>query len=97
MKRRGPKRPGPSPNVHHLLQEGGFHAARAQLIHPERSLVLQGGAPRVEGEIHVVVQQAADGRHVDIGEPHQPAGEVGGVVEGAEDASELGVKQVLCQ
>lgn len=87
----------PSPDVHHLLQERGFHAARAELIHPERRLVLQRGAPGVEGEIHVVVEQAADGSHVDVREAHQPAGEVRGVVEGAEDASKLGVEQVLRQ
>jgi len=92
-----PAVPGPSADVHHLLQEGGFHAARAELIHPERSLVLQRGAPGVEGEIHVIVQQTADGGHVDVGEPHQPSREVRGVVEGAEDASKLGVEQVLRQ
>lgn len=59
--------------------------------------MLQRGAPGVEGEIHVVVQQAADGSHVNIGEPHQPSREIRGVVEGAEDASELGVEQVLRQ
>lgn len=59
--------------------------------------MLQRGAPRVEGEIHVVVEQAADGSHVDIREAHQPAREVRGVVEGAEDASKLGVEQVLRQ
>lgn len=59
--------------------------------------MLQGGAPGVEGEIHVIVQQAADGGHVDVGEPHQPPREVRGVVECAEDASKLGVEQVLCQ
>lgn len=89
--------PGPSPDMHHLLQEGGFHAACAELIHPERSLMLQRGAPRVEGEIHIIVQQAADGCHVNIREPHQPSREVRGVVEGAEDASKLGVEQVLRQ
>lgn len=89
--------PGPSADVHHLLQERGFHAACAELIHPEWSLVLQRCTPRVEGEIDVVVQQAADGGHVDIREPHQPSGEVRGIVEGAEDASKLGVEQVLCQ
>lgn len=64
---------GLSPNVHHLLQEGGFHAACAELIHPEWGLMLQRGAPWVEGEIDIVVQQATDGCHVDIREPHQPA------------------------
>lgn len=59
--------------------------------------MLQRGAPGVEGEIHVIVQQAADGCHVDIREPHQPSGEVCGVVEGTEDASKLGVEQVLRQ
>lgn len=92
-----PAVPGPSADVHHLLQERGFHAACAELIHPERSLVLQRGAPGVEGEVHVVVQQAADGCHVDIRESHQPSRKVGGVVEGAEDASKLGVEQVLRQ
>lgn len=59
--------------------------------------MLQGGAPGVEGKIHVIVQQAADGSHVDIREPHQPSREIRRVVEGAEDASKLGVEQVLCQ
>lgn len=59
--------------------------------------MLQRGAPRVEGEIHIIVQQAADGCHVNIREPHQPSREVRGVVEGAEDASKLGVEQVLRQ
>lgn len=58
--------------------------------------MLQRRATGVEGVREVVVQQAADGGHVEIGETAEAAGKVGGVVTGAEDASELRVEQVLC-
>lgn len=84
-----------SADVRHVTKEGRLHAAGAELVHPERCLMLQGGAARVEGEVHAVVEQAAEGGHVEVGEAHQPPREVGGVVEGAEDAPELCVEQRL--
>lgn len=53
-------------DVRHLLQEGRLPAARAELIHPQRSLVLQRGAAGVERVGGVVVQETAEGRHVDV-------------------------------
>lgn len=62
----------------------------------EGGLVLQGGPAREEGVLEVVVEHAADGRHVDVSEARQAAGEVGGVVVGPEEAPELPVEDVLC-
>ena len=84
-----------SADVRHVTKEGRLHAASAELVHPERCLMLQGGAARVEGEVHAVVEQAAEGGHVEVGEAHQPPREVGGVVEGAEDAPELSNSSAL--
>lgn len=58
--------------------------------------MLQRGAPWVEGVGQVIVQQAAQRRHVDIRKTTQAAREVSGVVARAEDAAKLGVEQVLC-
>jgi len=84
-----------SADLSHLLLEGRLHAAGAELVEPQRRLVLQGRAARVERVRRVVVEQAADGRHVEVGEAAQAAGEVGGVVARPEDAAELRVEQVL--
>lgn len=54
----------PSADVGHVAEEGCFHAAGAELVHPERCLVLQWCAAWVEGEVHAVVEQAAEGGHV---------------------------------
>lgn len=62
---------------------------------PHGRLVLQRGASREEGVLQVVVEQAADGGHVDVGEARQAAGEVGGVVVRPEEAPELAVEDVL--
>lgn len=83
--------------MHHLFQEGSLHAASAELVHPEGCFVLQGGASRIEGVGGVIVQEAADRRHVDVGEAAQSSGKVGGVVVCPENAAKLGVEQVLCQ
>lgn len=83
--------------MHHFLQERCLHAPGTELIHPERSFVLQRGSPRVKGEVHIIVQQAANRRHVDIREADESSGEIGRIVEGSEDASKLGVKQVFCK
>lgn len=50
----------PSADVGHVPEEGRLHAARAELVHPEWCLVLQGRAAGVEGEVHAVVEQAAE-------------------------------------
>lgn len=52
--------------VRHLLQMRNLQAACAELIHPERSFVLQRGAARVEGVGEVIIQKAADRAHVDV-------------------------------
>lgn len=88
--------PGLSAYVGHVVQVRRLHAARAQLVHPQGGFVLQGGAAGVEGVGQVVVQQAAQRRHVDVGESAQAPGEVGGVVTRSEDAAKLRVEQVLC-
>lgn len=36
------------------------------MLRPEGGLVLQGSAAREEGVLEVVVEQAADGGHVDV-------------------------------
>lgn len=85
----------PSADVGHVAEEGCLHAAGAELVHPQRGLMLQGRAARVEGEVHAVVEQAAEGGHIEVGEAHEAPREVGGVVEGAEDAPKLSVEQGL--
>lgn len=54
--------------------------------------MLQRGAPGEKGEVHIIVQQAADGCHVDIREPDQSPREVSWVVEGSEDAPKLRIE-----
>lgn len=43
------------------------------LFGPEGGLVLQGGAAREKGVLEVVVEQAADGGHVDVSETRESA------------------------
>lgn len=78
----------PSADVGHITKERHLPAAWGELVHPEWSLVLQGNAVPVEGEVHVVVEQEAEG--------DQPRSErlrrsspqgVGGVVEGADSTA----------
>lgn len=76
--------------------EGDVHGSGAGLLGPEGRLVLQWGAPGEEGVLEVVVEQAADGGHVDVGEAREAAGEVGGVVVRPEETPELSVEDVLC-
>lgn len=85
----------PSADVGHVAKKGCLHAAGAQLVHPEGRLVLQGCAAWVEGEVHAVVEQTAERGHVEVGEAHEAPGEVGRVMEGAEDAPKLSVEQGL--
>ena len=60
------------------------------LVRPGGQLVLQWGPPGVEGVADVVVQQAAQGRHVDVGEPRQAPQEVC-----AEQAPKLGIEETF--
>lgn len=57
--------------------------------------MLQWGAPWVKGVVEVIVEQAAEGGHVDVGEAAEAAGEIRGVVAGAKDAAKLRVEEVL--
>lgn len=50
----------------HLPQKRCLQAACAELVHPQRSLVLQRGAAGVERVVEVIVQQTAEGGHVDV-------------------------------
>ena len=61
----------------------------------EGGLVLQGSTAGEEGVLEVVVEQAADGGHVDVSEAGEAAGEVGGVVVRPEETPELTVEDVL--
>jgi len=58
--------------------------------------VLQGGAAGVESVLEVIIQETADGGHVDVRETRESPGEVRGVVTRSEDAAELRVEHVLC-
>lgn len=64
-------------------------------VRPGGQLVLQWGPPGVEGMADVVVQQAAQGRHVDVGEPRQAPQEVRGVLVCAEQAPKLGIEETF--
>lgn len=81
--------------LRHLLQMRYLQAACTELVHPERGFVLQRGAAGVEGVGEVIIQQAADGGHVDVWETTQASGEVSGVVTRPEYAAKLRVEQVL--
>lgn len=85
----------PSADMGHVTKKGCLHAAGAQLVHPEGRLVLQGCAARVESEVYAVVEQTAERGHVEVREAHEAPGEVGRVVEGAEDATKLSIEQGL--
>lgn len=57
--------------------------------------MLQRGTPREKGVLEVIVEQAADGGHVDVSKAGESAGEIGGVVVRPEETPELSVKDVL--
>lgn len=78
------------------LGSGGCAVAlEAGLLGPDRGLVLEGCASGVEGVLEVVVQQTAEGRHVDVGEAGETAREVGRVVVRAKKTPELAVEDVF--
>lgn len=57
--------------------------------------MLQGSPPGVEGVVNIVVQETAQGRHVDVGKPGQAPQEVGWVLVCTEQAPELGVEETF--
>ena len=57
--------------------------------------MLQRSATREKRVLEAVVEQAADGGHVDVCEARESTGEVGGVVVRTKEASELSVEEVL--
>lgn len=81
--------------VCHLLQERGLHAPGAELVHPERCLVLQRSASWVESVREIIVQKAADRCHVEVRKTAQSTRKVGGIVARAENTAKLGVEQVF--
>lgn len=76
-----------------LLQQRGFEGRRA--VRPRRELVLQWSPPGVECVVDVVVEEAAQRRHVDVGKPRQPPQEVGGILVCAEQAPKLGIEETF--
>ncbi len=56
-----------------MALEGDVHGSGAGLLGPDGRLVLQGCTSGVEGVLEVVVQQTAEGRHVDVGEAGETA------------------------
>lgn len=75
--------------------EGDVNGSGAGLLGPDGRLVLQGRASGVEGVLEVIVQQTAEGRHVDVGEAGETAREVGRVVVCAEKTTKLDVEDVF--
>lgn len=57
--------------------------------------MLQRGPPGVERVADVVVEEAAQRGHVDVGEARQAPQEVRGVLVCAEQAAELGVEETF--
>jgi len=57
----------------HPAELGGDADTSRTVFRPEGGLVLQGSAPREKGVLEVVVEQAADGGHVDVRKARQPA------------------------
>ena len=76
-----------------LLQERGSEGRGP--VRPGGQLVLQRSPPGVERVADVVVQEAAQRRHVDVSKAGQAPQEVGGILVCAEQASELGVEEIF--
>lgn len=76
-----------------LLQEGESEAGGP--VRPCGKFMLQWSPPGVERVADVVVQEAAQRRHVDVGKPGQASQEVGWVLVCAEQASKLGVEETF--
>lgn len=78
-----------------MALEGTRNGSCAGLLRPERRLVLKWCAAWIEGVLQVVVEQAAEGGHVDVRKTREAAGEICRVVIGAEQTPELTVEHVL--
>lgn len=76
-----------------LLQKGESEAGGP--VRPRGKFVLQWSPPGVERVADIVVQEAAQRRHVDVGKPGQASQEVGWVLVCAEQASKLGVEETF--
>lgn len=81
------------PIIGHMEPQVNTGAGRT--VVREGGLVLQGGPPREEGVLEVVVEHAADGGHVDVSKARKATGEVSGVVVGPEETPELPVEDIL--
>lgn len=57
--------------------------------------MLQWSPSGVERVVDVVVEEAAQRRHVDVGEPRQAPQEVGGILVCAEQAPKLGIEETF--
>lgn len=57
--------------------------------------MLQGSPPGVECVVDVVVQEAAQRRHVDVSEPRQAPQEVGWILVCTEQAPKLGIEETF--
>lgn len=57
--------------------------------------MLQGGTSRVKGVFEIIIEQTAEGGHVDIRKTAQAAREVCGIVARAKDTAKLRVEEVL--
>lgn len=80
----------------HWFWKGVLNGSCAGLLRPERGLVLKWCAARIERVLQVVVEQAANGGHVDVRKAREAAGEICRVVKRAEQTTELAVEHVLC-
>lgn len=76
-----------------LLQEGESEGGGP--LRPRGKFVLQGSPPGVECVVDIVVQEAAQRRHVDVGKSRQAPQEVGRVLVCAEQASKLGIEETF--
>lgn len=66
------------------------------VLRPEWGLVLQRSTAREKGVLEVVVEETADGGHVDVCKARQSAREVSGVVVCSEQTPKLCIEDVLC-
>lgn len=57
--------------------------------------MLQGGTSWVKGVVEVIIEQTAEGSHIDIRKTAQAAREVCGIMARAKDTAKLRVEEVL--
>lgn len=71
-------------------------SVRQKRVQARGGLVLQRSTAREEGVLEVIVEQAANGGHVDVSKAWETAGEVGGIVVRPEETPKLSIEDVLC-